>query len=102
MRPAAPVKMTSGMNDLDWALIATRGGSLRARLTAAASTLKYLEPFQIFAKHRRQRQPAVAAGAFFHWGGGEKERVWHAVGGPGGWGRRPHPPPPKAYTGALN
>src|SRR6266545_3141438 len=79
MRPAAPVKMTSGMDTSIVRLIATRGRSLRARLTAAASTRNYLEPFQILASAAADSGSRGRGGRFLAWVRGQKARVSEGV-----------------------
>src|SRR5260370_30101989 len=69
MRPAAPVKMTSGIYVLTSMGMVDRDSRprthLSARLTASPSTRKYLEPFQILASAGADcRRRPVAAGAF--------------------------------------
>jgi hypothetical protein len=69
MRPAAPVKMTSGMNvrtSIFLGLSATPcRAPVRAGLTAAASARKYLEPFQILASSDVDARLRVAAAGTF-------------------------------------
>src|SRR5262252_5616557 len=79
MRPAAPVKMTSGiysptstgMGDRD-----SRRALTSARLTASPSTRKYLEPFQILASAGAGFR---AAAAFLTRVRGQKARVSKGV-----------------------
>src|SRR5215468_1737604 len=78
MRPAAPVKMTSGiysptsmgMVDRD-----SRHALISARLTASPSTRKYLEPFQILASAcAGSRAAAGRGGRFSNTGAGAKSK----------------------------
>src|SRR5439155_7185943 len=97
MRPAAPVKMTSGMNTSIVRLIATRGRFLRVRLTAAASTRNYLEPFQILASAAADPGSRGRGGRFLAWVGGQKARVWECVPRPTGVAPPPHLTAIKGY-----
>src|SRR5215472_16784031 len=78
MRPAAPVKMTSGiysptstgMGDRD-----SQRALTSARLTASPSTRKYLEPFQILASAGAgSRAAAARGGSFSNTGAGAKSK----------------------------
>src|SRR5258708_33661506 len=92
MRPAEPVKMTSGIYVLTSMGMVDRDSRprthLSARLTASPSTRKYLEPFQILASAGADcRRRPVAAGAFFERGRGGKARACERGSAAGqGWG----------------
>src|SRR5215469_6320123 len=64
MRPAAPVKMTSGIYSPTSMAMVDRDSrrALSARLTASPSTRKYLEPFQILASAGAGSRAAAGRG----------------------------------------
>src|SRR5215831_1243797 len=80
MRPAAPVKMTSGIYSPTSMGMVDRDSRprthLSARLTARPSTRKYLEPFQILVS---AGAGSGAAGAFLTRVRGQKARVSKGV-----------------------
>src|SRR5215468_9749716 len=78
MRPAAPVKMTSGIyspTSLGMVDRDSRGALISARLTASPSTRKYLEPFQILASAGADSRAAAGRGGrFSNTGAGAKSK----------------------------